>query len=58
MWQRTSNCSDGTQIRLDCSSIFLMDPLQSKHDNFTVIHEEGTAWLLPDIDYEKIPLDR
>ncbi|KAG5347764.1 MTH2 protein, partial [Acromyrmex charruanus] len=58
IWQRTSNCSDGTQIRLDCSSIFLMDPQQSKHDNFTVIYEEGTAWLLPDIDYEKIPLDR
>ncbi|EGI67199.1 PREDICTED: G-protein coupled receptor Mth2-like [Acromyrmex echinatior] len=58
IWQRTSNCSDGTQIRLSCPSIFLMDPQQSKHDNFTVIYEEDTAWLLPDIDYEKISLDR
>ncbi|KYN36953.1 G-protein coupled receptor Mth2, partial [Trachymyrmex septentrionalis] len=57
MWQRTFNCSDGTRIRLNCSDIFPMDPQRIKHDNFTVIYEEGTAWLLSD-DYENVPLDR
>ncbi|XP_018395288.1 PREDICTED: G-protein coupled receptor Mth2-like [Cyphomyrmex costatus] len=58
IWQHSANCSDGTQIRLDCSSIFLMDPEVSRHDNFTVIYEEDTAWLLQDIDHDKISLDR
>ncbi|XP_071563288.1 G-protein coupled receptor Mth2 [Temnothorax nylanderi] len=59
VWQYSSNCSNGTKIRLECpSGIFLMDPNMSDHDNFTVIHEDDTAWLLPDIDHEKIPADR
>jgi len=58
VWQYSSNCSDGTEIRLECSGIFLMDPELSEHDNFTVIYEDDTAWLLPDVDYEKIPAGR
>ncbi|KAL6255929.1 hypothetical protein P5V15_013169 [Pogonomyrmex californicus] len=58
VWQRSSNCSDGSKIRLECQyGIFLLDPKLSKHDNFTVIHEELTAWLLPD-SHERIPADR
>lgn len=60
VWQYSSNCSDGTKIRLDLvcpSSIFLLDP--SEHDdNFTVIYENGTAWLIPDVERERIPADR
>lgn len=47
------------EIRLECpSSIFLMDPDLGEYDNFTVIYEDDTAWLLPDVDHEKIPADR
>ena len=58
VWQYSANCSDGTKIRLQCPhGIFLIDPEQNQHDNFTVIHENDTAWLLPDINHEKIPAD-
>lgn len=56
LWQY-SNCSDGTGIRLKCSGIFLMDPELSEDDNFTVIYENDTAWLLLTVDYDKIPID-
>ncbi|XP_012233604.1 probable G-protein coupled receptor Mth-like 1 [Linepithema humile] len=57
MWSHTaSNCSDGTRIRLHCPyGIFLIDPEES--DNFTVVHEDDTAWLVLDVD-DKIPDDR
>ncbi|KAL0122294.1 hypothetical protein PUN28_007200 [Cardiocondyla obscurior] len=59
IWQYSSNCSDGTKIRLECPyGIFLMDPEVSDHDNFTVINQDDTAWLLPDVEHEKIPADR
>lgn len=59
VWHYSANCSDGTKIRLQCpQGIFLIDPEQNQHDNFTVIHEDDTAWLLSDMNHEKIPADR
>lgn len=54
-----SNCSDGTKIRLHCPyGIFLIDPSSpEERDNFTVIHEDGTAWLVLNAD-DKIPADK
>ncbi|GAB1868278.1 G-protein coupled receptor Mth2 [Camponotus japonicus] len=55
-WQHSANCSDGTKIRLQCTNgIFLIDPEQNDYDNFTVVYEDDTAWLRPEMSHEKIP---
>ncbi|XP_070167649.1 G-protein coupled receptor Mth2 [Polyergus mexicanus] len=58
VWHYSTNCSDGTKIRLQCpNNTFLIDPEQNERDNFTIIYENDTAWLLPDVNHERIPAD-
>lgn len=60
-WQYSFNCTNGTEIRIqeECpGSFYLMDPELSEHDNYTVIYENDTAWLLMELTHEKVPIDR
>ncbi|XP_054010977.1 G-protein coupled receptor Mth2-like [Hylaeus anthracinus] len=59
IWLQTIRCSDGKKIQLDCHhGSFLIDPEEFAHDNFTVVHEYGDAWLqFEEQNYERIPSD-
>jgi hypothetical protein len=58
VWQYSANCSDGSKINLQCPyGVYLIDPEISEQDNFTVIYDDDTAWLVH-TDQEKIPADR
>ncbi|XP_020278460.1 G-protein coupled receptor Mth2-like [Pseudomyrmex gracilis] len=57
-WNHSINCSDGSRIRLSCPfGIFLIDPYAMENDNFTVVYEDDTAYLLSQLD-ERIPADK
>lgn len=54
-----TNCTDGTEIRLNCSSPSYWFDSDEEGDNFTIILENDMPWLqLVDIDDEKIPASR
>lgn len=56
MWLHSMNCTNGTRIQLNCPyGSYLVDPNVYESDNFTVLHEENTAWLL--LNNERIPSD-
>ncbi|XP_076284534.1 putative G-protein coupled receptor Mth-like 1 isoform X1 [Lasioglossum baleicum] len=60
VWQAHSlNCSDGMKIQLSCPyGSYLIDPSVDT-DNFTVVHENGQAWLrFTEIHYQSIPSSR
>ncbi|XP_014471004.1 PREDICTED: G-protein coupled receptor Mth2-like isoform X2 [Dinoponera quadriceps] len=58
VWERSANCSDGSRIQLDCPfGIFIIDPELSERDNFSIHHDDTTAWLHMHVDDLKIPAD-
>lgn len=59
-WSFSANCSDGSRIRLACSSgNYLIDLDETPSDNFTVVHKYGQSWLeFVNWEYERLSTDR